>query len=476
MNLNGDFEVQTDNGSDVVVSGEPDFKVNEENQPLDPDNPDVIIHPDPEVTQDEVLAEFGKDLEGIAALESALQDLEYVSDTITDYGGINQEIALATEQCIPGFLSGDRPIGYYTKSISATNLKYAIETINYKKAGTIAAIVAAIIAAFYKLIEWFKEKHLKDALKAVAKKVNETLEKYQEYDKNSAGGKAEDIISDTAEHYEAPASKALAEEMSGLMVDVLSPNSVMVKKFNSLFHENGGVRGFMTLFSNVETALESLTEIAKKQIGSYMMTDAVEADAQVKKMDENLHPILSNELGMIRYEGSSESVGSICANIRITSEQLKHDKKKLSDFKRAIHEIDRLTNSSVCGELVKLGDAYKAFLDHIKPKIEAAAKMIESGKVETEKRVSESPKYKGKQHFVRAINHIQTIISNVGMLIGLMENVLIKTPHQFLHQMERAYNEVKGYHKELVEKQKEKSTPALEAEIEKIEAFLKAFE
>ena len=89
----------------------------------------------------------------IAAMEARLDDLRYLLDDIHKSHGMSQSFAMEAERLIPGF-NGAAPIGYYTKTPTATQLKISLEEINKGIWVGIAAIAAAVIAMIWKFISW----------------------------------------------------------------------------------------------------------------------------------------------------------------------------------------------------------------------------------------------------------------------------------------------------------------------------------
>jgi hypothetical protein len=86
----------------------------------------------------------------MASLESRINDLVYLSESIKTSKGMNQTFALEAEKLLPGF--GGVSIGYYTKDTTATRYKVSLEEISKGIWALIAAAVAATIAIIYKLI------------------------------------------------------------------------------------------------------------------------------------------------------------------------------------------------------------------------------------------------------------------------------------------------------------------------------------
>ena len=481
MNLNGDFEVEDKEGQDVIPVTEPDLPINPENQPVDPADPSVEIVPAEEPTEEEVLSEFPEvteDLAGITALEEAFQDLEYVTDDIAQMGGICQVIATEADKCIPGFLNEDRPLGYFTKAPSATHLRTALEAIDAKKAGIITAIFAAILAAIYKVYEWFKkhkESKQADAQgEAIQTSADDIAEKYETVDRVIDGGLGR-ILKEAADKGK-PASKRLVYEFDGILYDLLKNNSVLIAKMDSVFNDNGGARGFGILVQNLTAALDSIAETAKKQIGSSKMVDAVEAEAQIKKLMEGNHPSGSDALGTLKYEGKYRPINEIVQDLNGTLGSLSQQTKRINDLSFIADNLGKIVRSKLVSELTAMNNINAEATSQLISKIQEIEKIVTSGKIETESRITESPNYKGQKELISAVKQISNIAMNMAALTSVSYKILIIQPQKCLKLLETCYHEAQVYLRELkAEYEKDGKAEANADEIARIEKFLEAF-
>lgn len=88
----------------------------------------------------------------ITSLENRIQDLIYLHDDIYKSKGMCQSFALEAEKILPGF--GGVPIGFYSKDLSATRYKAALEEITGGMWALIAAAAMALAAMIAKFIQW----------------------------------------------------------------------------------------------------------------------------------------------------------------------------------------------------------------------------------------------------------------------------------------------------------------------------------
>jgi hypothetical protein len=100
------------------------------------------------------LPEMRDDVNLLAVLESRLVDLHYLADDIANTKGIDQGMAMEAERILPNVLG--RPVGFYTKAPSATNLKISMEEIQKGIWALIAAAAIAVIAVIVKIIMWVR--------------------------------------------------------------------------------------------------------------------------------------------------------------------------------------------------------------------------------------------------------------------------------------------------------------------------------
>lgn len=108
-----------------------------------------------------------EDLDGLATLEARIEDLAVLRDALLDTKGMSQQFALEAQRILPEF-DGQRPIGYYTASPSATRYNVALEELSAGIWSLIAAGIAAVIYAIVKFFKWIMgSKEAKSATEAV---------------------------------------------------------------------------------------------------------------------------------------------------------------------------------------------------------------------------------------------------------------------------------------------------------------------
>lgn len=122
--------------------------------------------------------ELRQDIE-LIALEGALQDLAYLKEDLLRTGGMQQSFAMEAQRLLPKF-DGGVPLGYYTKEPTATRYRIALEEINKGFWALVAAAAAAVIAAIFKLIAWWRgtgtsAKHSASERARVAEQNEDTL-------------------------------------------------------------------------------------------------------------------------------------------------------------------------------------------------------------------------------------------------------------------------------------------------------------
>lgn len=127
---------------------------------------------------DEIVSQFTQMVDeseqSVMSIESELASLNEIADTIEAAGGITKTHAVALESMHPGILPRTAPVNSFTVIPSNTNLKVALEEIDKKKAGLIAAAVAAIALVIYKIWKWIAGKS--DDVKEIGKSAVESAE------------------------------------------------------------------------------------------------------------------------------------------------------------------------------------------------------------------------------------------------------------------------------------------------------------
>lgn len=114
---------------------------------LDDTPPELFDNPTPGEVPD-----FDQEISVISSLRVAAEALADVFSDIKRAGGMNLTFAMEAERILPNTLS--KPMGYYTKSTSATLLKESMEGITTGIWALIGAGIAAVLALVYKLVKW----------------------------------------------------------------------------------------------------------------------------------------------------------------------------------------------------------------------------------------------------------------------------------------------------------------------------------
>ncbi len=497
-NLNGDFSSVDETGIDIVEFegvGKPtdleDWTALDDSLKSDvtesktfPDPGDLHYEINPVVeqqTEDEILIEFPnveEDLENIVSLESALVDLDYVCQDILASGGINQFIATEADKCIEGFLNENRPLGYYTKAPSATNLHYALEAIDTKKAGIFAAIFAAILAALYKIVEWFKEKKKKEKdlakeAEELSKDLNDLVSRTKKT--NDVHGGVENLFKDVAENG-GSTTKKLMFQLTGDLADIAKGNrSVLNSKVKSLFSENGGGSGIAKNLQALVAALESLEKIAEKQIVSNLVTDEIEADAAIKKIMEGTHPSVASELGFVNYEGKVTTIIEVANDISKILNELRSTKVEVSNIEDIFEGLASAVKYGLGRDIAIAVKANFETSTKITERIQKLQKIVMSGKVETEDRIKENVNYKGKKHLVDAVNNLARYFLRYTTTLDKCSFIAFNLLKEWTRLLERSLDETKIYlnkiKKEYVDNNQSESHAD---EIKRIESFLAA--
>lgn len=110
---------------------------------------DVIVN----TTEVRDLPRVDYETKQIAAANDALESLLFVVEDIVKATGMSQTIATEALKYMPDF-DGNRPLGYYSRSPTATRLNASLESISSGVWALIAAGIAAAGIMIYKILRW----------------------------------------------------------------------------------------------------------------------------------------------------------------------------------------------------------------------------------------------------------------------------------------------------------------------------------
>lgn len=96
--------------------------------------------------------ELAVDVEILVSLEARLDDLAYLRQDMERAHGMTQSFAMEAERILPGSMGV--PVGYFTKTPTATRYTVATESLSKGVWALIAAAVAAVAAAIIKFYLW----------------------------------------------------------------------------------------------------------------------------------------------------------------------------------------------------------------------------------------------------------------------------------------------------------------------------------
>lgn len=146
------------------------------------DAPAIVVDAFKENPTESSEPELRDDLDLIAVatedMEIQLRDLELLQQTIQERGGMSQSIAMEAQTLLPDFINEERPIEFFTKHPSRTQLNAALEEIDSGKKNILQKAWDAIIAFLQRIgraIRNFLVKTDIDAEKQRAEKADEIL-------------------------------------------------------------------------------------------------------------------------------------------------------------------------------------------------------------------------------------------------------------------------------------------------------------
>lgn len=125
----------------------------------------IAVEPpvDPEAESEDGIVEKTGEIASVAIEEYqvAMRDLDLFTNSITNAGGMSLSIAQESIALMPGFVNEERPLTFFTKHPSKTQLNAALEAVEERGANMLKVVkekIAAFIEAIKKRITGFIER------------------------------------------------------------------------------------------------------------------------------------------------------------------------------------------------------------------------------------------------------------------------------------------------------------------------------
>lgn len=109
---------------------------------------------------------------------NASKDLDYLQNDILKADGVSKTFALEAQKLIPGFISDERPLAFFTDFPSKTNYKVALEAIDNERKSIMQRIWEAIVSFMKRAGEWMKK--LSEQLRNTRKKAETAARVYDQ--------------------------------------------------------------------------------------------------------------------------------------------------------------------------------------------------------------------------------------------------------------------------------------------------------
>ena len=153
------------------------------------DAPAIVINAFKEQTNEDGEPELRDDIDLIAAatedLVVQIRDLNLLQQNIKEQGGMCQSIALEAHALLPDFINDERPVEFFTKHPSRTQLSAALEDINSGKKNIVLRMIEAIVAFIKRIAKKIKDFFI------VSEEQKQAWKEQQEFAKNYKGPKGE---------------------------------------------------------------------------------------------------------------------------------------------------------------------------------------------------------------------------------------------------------------------------------------------
>lgn len=153
------------------------------------DAPAVVINAFKEQTNEDGEPELRDDIDLIAAatedLAVQMRDLNLLQQNIKEQGGMCQSIALEAHALLPDFINDERPVEFFTKHPSRTQLTAALEDIDAGKKNVVLRMIDAIVGFIKRILKKIKDFFI------VSEEQKKAWQEQQEFAKNYKGPKGE---------------------------------------------------------------------------------------------------------------------------------------------------------------------------------------------------------------------------------------------------------------------------------------------
>lgn len=314
------------------------------------DAPAVVINAFKEQTNEDGEPELRDDLDLIAVatedLVVQMRDLNLLQQNIKEQGGMCQSIALEAHALLPDFISDERPIGFFTKHPSRTQLAAALEDIDANKKNIIVRMIETVVAFIKRILKKIKDFFI------VSEEQKQAWKEQQEFAKNYKGPKGEKKdASDKVFHGQAAEQSKKWDEKVHLIAAMLGKDRLpiiaalmttrseidLVGKFEKALKAAGDLLRDTT-FDNIGTIGDELKECTKS------CNDAI---SEVSTWDDVLQrDMLDNWVSYIRAEEAQRVVdiyddhGPDSANRLpgLINKRLEELEKDIEDFKTRIDD------------------------------------------------------------------------------------------------------------------------------------------
>ncbi len=286
------------------------------------DSVDNINNPEFEEIMDAIELEeapTGNDeADKIQSAFTALEDLKYLFEDISNAKGMCKSLALEAERIIPGFLNEKKPLGYFTNAPTATMYRSSMEELDNKQIGIIGAAVAALIAFIVAVVKWFKKRKDNNVGERSEALVESTDAKVKIIDE---GIKEVDKVAPHELHFEQivkeislsdteSACAKLVFNVPANIYELLQPNSAIVRSFKAVFVDGS----FSSTIRALALSSHSLVDVVNRGSFDFTSTGDVIYKNYIKAIKDNKHKGISQDpdsLYTVRFEGSERTVKEV---------------------------------------------------------------------------------------------------------------------------------------------------------------------
>ena len=258
---------------------------------------DIPVTFDP-VTADPVYQVFNDHADEFALHQETLANIQNIEEDLVAMGGVNRSLATECFRVIEDFGSGRIKLNHYTSSPSKTQLRLTLEEIDAKRAGIIAAAIAAVVALIATVGRWIWKKLTgEDSLDDTGSNAGSTDSSSPPPDLREGSQQAEAAVDTIQEQF------SDVDEDEKKYTELIKTYGEMLKR-NAEALDTNFVKGFIEKQKEYRKQAEEFGNTddpdRKDEIAKRAKELETEFEEQQTKLREEIHRLLTDSEGLMK--------------------------------------------------------------------------------------------------------------------------------------------------------------------------------